>query len=72
MKIQVTFEVEDVMAAQPGWPEAHALEFMERNRKYIEERLSEVGFEVISDLAAAEEYEWDRNRDREAAREEDT
>jgi hypothetical protein len=43
----------DVHSIKPSWSMEKCEEWLETNQKYIQERLVEVGFEVIEDLASS-------------------
>ena len=58
---KVEWAVEDIQALRAGWSERRCQEFLVANEKYIEERLVELGWEVIESLITFEEAEERRD-----------
>jgi hypothetical protein len=49
----VSWMAGDVHSIKPSWSMEKCEEWLETNQKYIQERLVEVGFEVIEDLTSS-------------------
>lgn len=47
---KVVWTVDDVLTLQPDWTEEQAEEWLDENSKYIQERLIELGWEVMESL----------------------
>ena len=50
---EVSWMASDVHSLKPSWSMEKCEEWLETNQKYIQERLVEVGFEVIEDLTSS-------------------
>jgi len=49
---KTVWSVDDILCLQPEWTEKQAKGWLERNEKYIAERLVELGWEVLETLIA--------------------
>lgn len=47
---KVVWTVDDILTLKPDWTDEQAEEWLACNQKYIQDRLVEVGWEVIEDL----------------------
>lgn len=54
---EVRWTAQDVKTLRPKWSLSRCEEFLARNEKYLEERLTELGWECLSTYIAMDEAE---------------
>lgn len=53
---KVCWTVEDILSIRPKWTEQQAQDWLDKNNLHIEDRLIELGWQVIEDLIHFDEY----------------
>jgi hypothetical protein len=51
---EVKWHAEDVLSLKPDWTHEQAVDFLERNEKRLQDRVTELGWEVIDTLISLE------------------